>query len=389
MTYDFDRITPRRGTNAYKWDARPPFGEGGDDIIPLWVADMDFQAAPCITDALRRRVDHGIFGYTQVPDSYYEAVIRWFGIRHGWKIERDWILYTSGVIPALSAVIKALTVPGDKVILQTPVYNCFFSSVRNNGCQMADSPLIHENGTYRFDFEDLERQCADPEAKLLLLCNPHNPAGRVWTPEELMQVGAIARRHGVIVVSDEIHCEIVMPGYRYTPYASLPGNREGSITLCSPSKSFNIAGLQIANIVTDNPDWRRRIDRAININEVCDVNPFGVIALQAAYSEEGADWLEQLNRYLAGNLDCLLRNLSGFPVCKLEGTYLAWVDCRSLGIPSETIEESLLREEKVWVNAGTMYGTEGFIRINLACPRSLLTEGIARIQKGLNRLQTH
>ena len=389
MTYDFDRITPRRGTNAYKWDARPPFGEGGDDIIPLWVADMDFQAAPCITDALRRRVDHGIFGYTQVPDSYYEAVIRWFGTRHGWKIERDWILYTSGVIPALSAVIKALTVPGDKVILQTPVYNCFFSSVRNNGCQMADSPLIHENGTYRFDFEDLERQCADPAAKLLLLCNPHNPAGRVWTPEELMQVGAIARRHGVIVVSDEIHCEIVMPGYRYTPYASLPGNREGSITLCSPSKSFNIAGLQIANIVTDNPDWRRRIDRAININEVCDVNPFGVIALQAAYSDEGADWLEQLNRYLAGNLDCLLRNLSGFPVCKLEGTYLAWVDCRSLCIPSETIEESLLREEKVWVNAGTMYGTEGFIRINLACPRSLLTEGIARIQKGLNRLQTH
>lgn len=389
MTYDFDRITPRRGTNAYKWDARPPFGEGGDDIIPLWVADMDFQAAPCITDALRRRVDHGIFGYTQVPDSYYEAVIRWFGTRHGWKIERDWILYTSGVIPALSAVIKALTVPGDKVILQTPVYNCFFSSVRNNGCQMADSPLIHENGTYRFDFEDLKRQCADPAAKLLLLCNPHNPAGRVWTPEELMQVGAIARRHGVIVVSDEIHCEIVMPGYRYTPYASLPGNREGSITLCSPSKSFNIAGLQIANIVTDNPDWRRRIDRAININEVCDVNPFGVIALQAAYSDEGADWLEQLNRYLAGNLDCLLRNLSGFPVCKLEGTYLAWVDCRSLGIPSETIEESLLREEKVWVNAGTMYGTEGFIRINLACPRSLLTEGIARIQKGLNRLQTH
>lgn len=389
MTYDFDRITPRRGTNAYKWDARPPFGEGGDDIIPLWVADMDFQVAPCITDALRRRVDHGIFGYTQVPDSYYEAVIRWFGTRHGWKIERDWILYTSGVIPALSAVIKALTVPGDKVILQTPVYNCFFSSIRNNDCQMADSPLIHENGTYRFDFEDLERQCADPAAKLLLLCNPHNPAGRVWTPEELMQVGAIARRHGVIVVSDEIHCEIVMPGYRYTPYASLPGNREGGITLCSPSKSFNIAGLQIANIVTDNPDWRRRIDRAININEVCDVNPFGVIALQAAYSDEGADWLEQLNRYLAGNLDCLLRNLSGFPVCKLEGTYLAWVDCRSLGIPSETIEESLLREEKVWVNAGTMYGTEGFIRINLACPRSLLTEGIARIQKGLNRLQTH
>lgn len=389
MTYDFDRITPRRGTNAYKWDARPPFGEGGDDIIPLWVADMDFQVAPCITDVLRRRVDHGIFGYTQVPDSYYEAVIRWFGTRHGWKIERDWILYTSGVIPALSAVIKALTVPGDKVILQTPVYNCFFSSVRNNGCQMADSPLIHENGTYRFDLEDLERQCADPAAKLLLLCNPHNPAGRVWTPEELMQVGAIARRHGVIVVSDEIHCEIVMPGYRYTPYASLPGNREGSITLCSPSKSFNIAGLQIANIVTDNPDWRRRIDRAININEVCDVNPFGVIALQAAYNECG-DWIDEMNEYVWGNyqylLDFIHANLPQFKVCRLESTYLAWIDIRATHLTSDELTQRLLHRAHVFVSSGTLYGQkagEGYLRLNLACPRSTLKAGLERMELGV------
>ncbi|MBR1407137.1 MAG: pyridoxal phosphate-dependent aminotransferase [Bacteroidales bacterium] len=389
MPFDFDKITPRRGTGAYKWDAVPPAGRS-EDILPLWVADMDFPTAPCIIEALRKRVDHGIFGYTQVPESYYQSIIRWFGGRHGWKIDRDWILYTSGVIPALSAVIKALVQPGEKVIVQTPVYNCFFSSIRNNGCVILDSPLRYEEGTYHFDFEDLERKCSEPDARMLLLCNPHNPAGRVWTPDELRTVGEIARRHGVIVVSDEIHCEIVMPGYRYTPYASVPGNQAGSITLCSPSKSFNTAGLQIANIITDDAQWRRKIDRAININEVCDVNPFGPIALQAAYSDEGAAWLEALNRYLQDNYNCLKARLAeGFPICKLEGTYLAWVDVRSLGIPSEQIEESLLEEEKVWINAGTMYGTEGFIRINLATPRSLLTEGISRINHGLKRLQTH
>ncbi len=388
MPFDFDKVTPRRGTNAYKWDAAPPAGSP-EGVIPLWVADMDFPTAPCIIQALRERVEHGIFGYTQVPESFYQSIIRWFSQRHGWHIERDWIQYTSGVVPALSAVIKALVQPGEKVIVQTPVYNCFFSSIRNNGCTILDSPLCYEGQTYRFDFEDLEQKCTDPQARMLLLCNPHNPAGRVWTPEELRRIGEIARRHGTIVVSDEIHCEIVMPGYRYTPYASIHGNQSGSITLCSPSKSFNTAGLQIANIVTDDPQWQARIDRAININEICDVNPFGVIALQAAYSDEGAAWLDALNRYIQGNYDYLKGHLAqGFPLCKLEGTYLAWVDVRKLGIASEKIEESLLEHQKVWVNAGTMYGTEGFIRINLATPRTLLAEGIERINQGLNNLQT-
>ena len=383
--YDFDRITPRRGSGSYKWDARPPFGTDMDRVIPLWVADMDFPAAPCILDALRRRVEHGIFGYTQVPDSYYDAVIRWFGRRHGWTVRRDWIIYTSGVVPALSAVIKALTVPGDKVVVQTPVYNCFFSSIRNNGCEIADCPLIQDGKTWRFDYEGLERRCADPDAKILLLCNPHNPAGRVWTKEELARVGDIARRNGIAVVSDEIHCEIVMPGFRYTPFALAAGDR-GCITLCSPSKSFNTAGLQIANIITDNADWRERIDRAININEVCDVNPFGVTALEAAYSEEGENWLNELNAYIHGNYNCLKERLSEWPVSELEGTYLAWIDCRRLGLGAEAIEEELLREEDVWVNAGTMYGTEGFIRINLACPRATLREGLDRVARGLERL---
>ena len=382
--YDFDEIIPRRGSNCIKWDARPPFGADGDGIIPLWVADMDFKAAPCIIDALRRRVEHGVFGYVSVPDSYYEAVIRWFGKRHAWKIEKDWIIYTTGVVPALSAVIKALCKPGDKVILQTPVYNCFFSSIRNNGCEMLDAPLLYHDGTYSFDFEALERACADEKAKVLLLCNPHNPAGRVWTRDELARVGQIARRHGVAVVSDEIHCEIVMPGYEYTPFASIsPEDQACCITLCSPSKSFNIAGLQTANIVTDNPEWRRLIDRAINDNEICDINPFGVVALEAAYSNEGAKWLEELNQYIYDNYLLLKEKLSDFPVCKLEGTYLPWVDVSSLGIPSEKLEEDLLEKEKVWVNAGKMYGTEGFIRINLACPRALLAEGLDRVRRGL------
>ncbi len=385
--YDFDTIIPRRGTNSIKWDARPPFDADTEGVIPLWVADMDFKAAPFIIDVLRKRVEHGVFGYVCVPDSYYEAVCRWFSGRHGWKVEKDWIIYTTGVVPALSAAVKALSKPGEKVIIQSPVYNCFFSSVRNNGCEILDVPLLYHDGTYSYDFDGLERACADPAAKVMLLCNPHNPAGRVWTREELARVGDIARRHGVTVVSDEIHCEIVMPGFTYTPFASVsPENQACCVTLCSPSKSFNTASLQIANIITSNPEWRKLIDRAINVNEICDVNPFGVLALEAEYSPEGAEWLKELNQYIYDNYLLLREKLTDWTVCKLEGTYLPWVDVSSLGLPTEKIEEELLRNYKVWVNAGAMYGTEGFIRINLATPRSVLAEGLDRVSRGLSAL---
>lgn len=385
--YDFDTIIPRRGTNSIKWDARPPFDADTEGVIPLWVADMDFKAAPFIIDVLRKRVEHGVFGYVCVPDSYYEAVCRWFSGRHGWKVEKDWIIYTTGVVPALSAAVKALSKPGEKVIIQSPVYNCFFSSVRNNGCEILDVPLLYHDGTYSYDFDGLERACADPAAKVMLLCNPHNPAGRVWTREELARVGDIARRHGVTVVSDEIHCEIVMPGFTYTPFASVsPESQACCVTLCSPSKSFNTASLQIANIITPNPEWRKLIDRAINVNEICDVNPFGVLALEAEYSPEGAEWLKELNQYIYDNYLLLREKLTDWTVCKLEGTYLPWVDVSSLGLPTEKIEEELLRNYKVWVNAGAMYGTEGFIRINLATPRSVLAEGLDRVSRGLSAL---
>lgn len=387
MEYDFSRPTERRGTDSYKWDSAPE-----TDIIPLWVADMDFETFPGITEALQRRVAHGIFGYTRVPEAYYEAVCNWFGKRHGWHINREDIIYTSGVVPAVSAVIKALTLPGDQVIVQGPVYNCFFSSIRNNGCETVSNSLIYnkEELRYEINFDDLERKLAHERARLMLLCNPHNPGGRVWTRDELTRVAELCRKYGVRVVSDEIHCELTLYDNEYVPFGSLPDElSHGSITCCSPSKAFNTAGLQIANIVCRDAEVRNRIDRAININEVCDVNPFGVIALQAAYSDEGYEWLTQLRAYISSNYALLRERFAReLPKCKvmhMEGTYLAWIDCSELHISSDEIEEMLMHENKVWVNAGSMYGTEGaaFIRINMACTSELLNEGITRIVNGL------
>lgn len=378
MKYDFDKTIDRRATNSYKWDSAP------EGVLPMWVADMDFRTAPAIIDALQKRVAHGIFGYTRVPDSYYDAVTSWFSRRHGWDIDREWIIYTSGVVPAVSAVIKALTVPGDKVIVQTPVYNCFFSSIRNNGCEIVSNPLRRTADTYEMDFDALERCAADPRTKVMLLCNPHNPAGRVWTPDELTRLGNICLRNGVTVVADEIHCELVYQGFKYTPFASLSDAfLHRSVTCVSPSKAFNIAGLQIANIVAFDNDLRSRIDKAININEVCDVNPFGVAATIAAYNE-GEEWLNQLVDYLHGNYEAMAefcrRELAEFPITRLEGTYLVWMDCSSLGMPSDALEHALLDDARLWLNAGTMYGAEGegYMRWNIACPRSVMLDGLNR-----------
>ncbi len=378
MKYDFDKTIDRRATNSYKWDSAP------EGVLPMWVADMDFRTAPAIIDALQKRVAHGIFGYTRVPDAYYDAVTSWFSRRHGWDIDREWIIYTSGVVPAVSAVIKALTVPGDKVIVQTPVYNCFFSSIRNNGCEIVSNPLRRTADTYKMDFDALERCAADPRAKVMLLCNPHNPAGRVWTPDELTRLGNICLRNGVTVVADEIHCELVYQGFKYTPFASLSDAfLHRSVTCVSPSKAFNIAGLQIANIVAFDNDLRSRIDKAININEVCDVNPFGVAATIAAYNE-GEEWLNQLVDYLHGNYEAMAefcrRELPEFPITRLEGTYLVWMDCSSLGMSSDALEHALLDDARLWLNAGTMYGAEGegYMRWNIACPRSVMLDGLNR-----------
>ena len=248
MEYNFDAPPDRHGTNSYKWDS-------SDDcaMLPLWVADMDFTTCPAVIEALRKRIEHGIYGYTHVGNDYYNAVISWFSRRHALDIRKEWIIYTSGVVPAISAIIKALTHPGDKVLVQTPVYNCFFSSIRNNGCKMVSNPLVKKDNTYHINYDDLEEKAADPSVKVMLLCNPHNPAGRVWTRDELLKIGNICLRHGVTVVSDEIHCELVFSPHIYTPFASIcKGFLNNSITCVSPSKAFNLAGLQIANIIATN-----------------------------------------------------------------------------------------------------------------------------------------
>lgn len=386
MKYNFDEIIPRRNTNSVKWDEAAQ-----DDIIPLWVADMDFRVLPQITEALRQRVDHGVFGYTHVPDSYYESVIRWFEDRHGLQgVKPSDIIYTSGVVPAISAIVRGLTLPGDKVLVQTPVYNCFFSSIRNQGCMVEENHLVYKNNTYVVDWDDFERKCADSRVRIFLLCNPHNPAGRVWKKEELQRMGEICQKHDVFVISDEIHCELVMPGNEYTPFASLSdGFLKNSATCVAPTKAFNIAGLQIANIIVKDRNKRERIDRAINIHEVCDVNPFGVIATEAAYTEEGAEWLRQLNTYLFANYrflcDFFSKHFPSLEVVKLEGTYLVWVDCSSLGKSSTEIVNNLYRHG-VWMNDGVMYGENqrAFIRINIACPRKILEEGLLRMEKALH-----
>lgn len=384
MTSNFDEIIPRRGSNSYKWDSATD-----NEVLPMWVADMDFRTAPDIIEALKKRVEHGVFGYTKVPISYYEAVINWSGKRHDLELQKDWILFTSGVVPALSAIIKALTIPGDKVIVQTPVYNCFFSSIRNDGCEMAENELVYRDGIYSIDFDDLAEKAADPKAKLLLLCNPHNPVGRVWTYEELKKIGEICISNDVIVVSDEIHCDLVYPGHTHIPFASVSEEfLYNSVTCIAPTKTFNLAGIQVANIVSADEDMRKKIDKALNVNEVCEINAFAVEALTAAYTT-GESWLEGLKQYLYDNYIYLKEffkmNLPYLPVLPLEATYLVWVDCKVLQKSSEQITELLLQKEKLWVNDGTMYGQagEGFIRINIACPRSLLTEGLNRLYNAL------
>lgn len=383
--YDFDKLTERRGTNSYKWDS--PVDA---DVLPMWVADMDFEVAPAITKALQERVTQGIFGYTMVPDSCYEAIVDWFKRRHGWTLERDWILYTTGVVPAVSCALKALTLPGEKVLVQTPAYNCFFSSIANSGCQLAENELVYEGGTYHVDFDDFERKCADEKTTVFLLCNPHNPAGRVWKRKELERMNDICLKHGVKVVADEIHCELVMPGFRFVPFASVSAAcRDNCVVLNSPSKAFNIAGLQIANIICADAAVRRRIDRAVNINEVCDVNPFGVLALQAAYTA-GEEWLDELNAYIHGNYelvkDFVAKEMPKLKVVRMEGTYLVWLDVMGLESTSDELTDKLLKEAKVMVNSGTMYGRragEGFIRLNIACPRARLLEGLKRMGRCL------
>ena len=390
MKYNFDQLIERRGTGCVKWDetpaAVPDASASGFDILPLWVADMDFAVAPAIQEAIRQRAEHPVFGYTYVQDDYYDAVISWFKRRHQWDIQRDWILYTTGVVPAMSVAIKALTMPGEKVLILSPDYNCFFSSVKNNGCEVAECVLrfSHNSNRFEVDWESFETQCADEKTTVFLLCNPHNPTGRVWSREELERMRDICHKYNVRIVSDEIHCELIMSGNTFCPMGTVDA---GAIILNSPSKSFNIAGLMMANIICQDAATRRRLDRAININEVCDVNPFAPEAVKAAYNDS-EDWIDALNMYLWDNYralcDFVAQHIPQWRVMPLEGTYLVWVDVSACCDAVETYCNHILEKAQVWMNPGTMYGTksgEGYLRINIACPRSVLMEALNRIIK--------
>ncbi|MCR5365763.1 MAG: PatB family C-S lyase [Prevotella sp.] len=388
MKYHFDEIIERRNTGCVKWDEKTD-----SNIIPLWVADMDFAVAPAIQEAIKRRAQHPVFGYTHVQDDYYESVISWFKRRHQWHIQRDWVLYTTGVVPAMSVAIKALTMPGEKVLILSPDYNCFFSSIRNNGCEVSEcvlTPLTPHSSLhtphFEVDWDDFESLCADEKTTVFLLCNPHNPTGRVWTREELQRMADICHQHHVRIVSDEIHCELIMPGHTFVPMGTVDPD---AIILNSPSKSFNIAGLQMANIICQDAETRRRLDRAININEVCDVNPFAPEAVKAAYNDS-EDWIDALNLYLWDNYralcDFAAQHLPQWRVMPLEGTYLVWVDvsaaCSVNGGFVAAYCDHILQQTGVWLNPGTMYGPvsgEGYLRINIACPRTLLMEALNRI----------
>lgn len=409
----FDTIVPRRGTSSYKWDSE--HAAFADDVLPLWVADMDFAVAPCIQRALQQRLDHGIFGYTSVPAAYYERLARWFETRHGWSgITAENTIYTIGVVPAISAILQGLRrVRGyGQALVMSPVYNCFYSCIRNSGYTLLESPLVDKDGYYEIDWANLEAQME--KADVLLLCNPHNPVGRVWTRDELTRLATMAETYHVFVISDEIHCEFTFPGsHAYTPWATI-SNHQSSIAqainhqsansqfaVCtSPSKAFNIAGLQIANIYAPDAEVREIIDKQVNINEVCDVNPFGPVALMAAYSDEGAAWLNELNEYIYQNYLLLRDWVATQPhlrLTRMEGTYLAWIKSLYPPTPSSLDEEeevvqgdALCRmyaeQAHVLLNEGSMYGEAGrdYVRLNLACPRAILCEALERMNKLTN-----
>ena len=382
--YNFDEKTLRRHTGSLKWDILK-----NDDTVPLWVADMDFKACPAVLDALAKRVEHGVFGYELIPDEWYQAIIKWQMHRNGFKVHREEILYVPGIVPAVSATLQAVTQPGDQVIMQTPAYNCFYSCIRNSGCELLENPLLKKNNSYEIDFDDLERKLSSERARVLLLCNPHNPTGRLWSKKELTQLADIVRKYHVFVISDEIHSDLRPNDSHFNVFATVaPDLQDRIITMNSPSKAFNLAGLQSAYMIIKNPDVRYCVDRRVNINEICDSNVFGVSALIAAYSE-GEPWLKELNDYLRANIDAVCEFMRhNLPMAKVyapEATYLMWLDLNQYASHSAKLSELFIRSG-VMLSSGTAYGKDcdGFMRLNVACPREQLMEGLNRMKKVLS-----
>lgn len=388
--YDFDKIINRYGTNSMKWDGLKETFEK-DNLLPLWVADMDFEVSPAISKELEKRIKHPIYGYMHWSDEYYESVIGWMKRRHGWEVDKNWIVFTPGVVPAVSYAIKALTDIGDSVIIQTPVYHPFKTTIESNGRNVVTNPLIYKDGTYYMDLEDLERKI-DSKTKVLILCSPHNPVGRVWTKKELNELGEICLRNNIIIVSDEIHFDLIYKGNTHTVMADIsPEIRDNCIVCTSPSKTFNIAGLQVSNIIIPNEKLREKYSMELEKDHIVRPNVFGQEALIAAYNES-EDWLDSLMEYLEENknffIDFIETKIPQLKTIRPEGTYLLWVDCSGLNMNSDELNEFFLNKCKLALNSGEMFGEEGklFQRINIACPRAVLEEALMRIEKAVKEI---
>ena len=389
--FDFDHLPDRRNTASYKWDV--PEGE-----LPLWVADMDFPAAPCIREAFIKRIEHGVFGYNIMPDSWYEAYISWWQRRHDFTMEKEWLLFVTGVVPGLSSIIRKLTTPNENVLIQSPVYNIFFSTIRNNGCRILESSLVYDEDqlSYHICFDDLEKKLADPQTTVMVLCNPHNPVGKIWDKETLIRIAELCEKYHVICISDEIHCDITAPGKSYVPFLSVSETaRKVGISLIAPTKCFNLAGLQTAAICVPDPFLRHKVWRGINTDDIAEAGSFALTAVEAAFGE-GEPWLEELRSYLEENKtfvrEFLAKNLPMISLVPSEATYLLWLDCRKLPHPSEdtlanTLETFLRKEAKVYLTSGSEYGASGdeFLRLNIATSRARLEEGMNRLKAGIQK----
>ena len=389
--FDFDKVIPRKGTNSLKYDFSVELGKG-EDVLPLWVADMDFPTAPDILESLQKKVSHGIFGYSEGKEDYFQAVSGWYEKHFQWKVKKSWLVKTPGVVFAVAAAIRAFTEEGDAILIQQPVYYPFGQVIENNHRKLVSSPLKQNQGHYEMDFEDFEDKIIKEQVKLFILCSPHNPVGRVWEEWELRKVGDICKKHGVLVISDEIHNDFVWEDHRHTVFVSLsPEYEDMTITCTAPSKTFNLAGLQISNIFIPNPQLKRKFKKEIAATGYEEIGLMGLVACQAAY-EGGEEWLRELKEYIWNNYlfleKYLAEKIPQLQPVRPEGTYLAWIDCRGLGLTETEREELIVKKAGLWLDSGAMFGKEGegFERMNLACPRKTLEAALQRLENAINTL---
>ncbi len=382
MKYPFDKMTDRTHTYSLKWDIDP-------SAIPMWVADMDFETAPEIVMALQERCNHKIFGYTIVPKQWNEAIASWWKKRHDFAMNEENLLFCTGVVPAISSIVRKLSTPAENILIQTPVYNIFFNSILNNGRNVLESPLVYRDHTYSIDFADLEEKLSLPQTTMMILCNPHNPIGKIWDRPTLEKIGYLCHKHHVVVLSDEIHCDLTDPGCNYIPFASVNETCANiSITCLAPTKAFNLAGLQTAAIYVSDPVLRHKVFRAINTDEIAEPNAFAIQAAIAAFTK-GENWLDEVRAYLFENKktvrDFLKKELPMLALIPSEATYLLWIDCKEVEENSPVLQQWLYKQAGLYLSDGLEYGQTGksFLRMNIACPKKRLTDGLLRLKKGI------